>query len=138
MRRHFIATNATSSFRTIVSSYPGQLVLVSIQCPNPDFNQPEYRWRMVQRSLVEAIADELAPGGKVFLQSDVKEVAMRMREQFLNEGKKKLAIVYDDKKNMTAGAGGWLKENPFGVRSDWERHVLAREAPLYRLMLYKR
>jgi len=29
--RHFIATNATSTFRSIVSSYPGELVLVSIQ-----------------------------------------------------------------------------------------------------------
>ncbi|XP_074312041.1 uncharacterized protein LOC141647657 isoform X2 [Silene latifolia] len=129
---HFIATNATSSFRTIVSSYPGPVELVSIQCPNPDFNQPEHRWRMVQRSLVEAIADELDPGGKVFLQSDVEEVARRMREQFLTEGKQKLVI--EDSDN---DCNGWLKENPFGVRSDWERHVLARKLPMYRLMFYK-
>ncbi|XP_021751548.1 uncharacterized protein LOC110717206 isoform X3 [Chenopodium quinoa] len=133
---HFIGTNATSSFRTIVAGYPGRLILVSIQCPNPDFNEPEHRWRMVKRSLVEAIADELADGGKVFLQSDIEEVAMRMRKQFLDEGKSKLVIAYD--KNMIAGPGGWLKENPFGVRSDWERHVLARGAPMYRLMLCKR
>ncbi|KNA22482.1 hypothetical protein SOVF_033860 isoform A [Spinacia oleracea] len=133
---HFIGTNATSSFRTIVSSYPGRLVLVSIQCPNPDFNEPAHRWRMVKRSLVEAIVDELAPGGKVFLQSDVEQVAMRMRKQFLDDGKRKLVIVYDDK-NKIAGLRGWLQENPFGVRSDWERHVLARGAPMYRLMLQK-
>lgn len=29
--RYFIGTNATSTFRSIVSSYPGQLILVSIQ-----------------------------------------------------------------------------------------------------------
>ena len=29
--RYFVATNATSTFRSIVSTYPGQLVLVSIQ-----------------------------------------------------------------------------------------------------------
>ncbi|CAO2824293.1 unnamed protein product [Amaranthus hypochondriacus] len=134
---HFIATNATSSFRTIVSSYPGRLVLVSIQCPNPDFNEPDHRWRMVQRSLVEAIADQLAPGGQVFLQSDIEAVATRMRNQFLNQGKNKLAIAYEEE-NSIVGPGGWLKENPFGIRSDWERHVLARGAPMYRLMLYKR
>ncbi|XP_057549345.1 uncharacterized protein LOC130827599 isoform X4 [Amaranthus tricolor] len=134
---HFIATNATSSFRTIVSSYPGRLVLVSIQCPNPDFNEPDHRWRMVQRSLVEAIADQLAPGGQVFLQSDIEAVATRMSNQFLNQGKNKLAIAYDEE-DSTVGPGGWLKENPFGIRSDWERHVLARGAPMYRLMLYKR
>lgn len=61
---------------------------------------------------------------------------MRMRKQFLDDGKRKLVIVYDDK-NKIAGLRGWLQENPFGVRSDWERHVLARGAPMYRLMLQK-
>lgn len=118
--RYFIATNATSTFRSIVCTYPGQVVLVSIQvgssafslpfpsegfhvvsgsdmlttvkcnsfasrrifrimmksflnlvsywirqCPNPDFSDPDHRWRMLQRSLVEAIADLLAYNGKV-------------------------------------------------------------------------
>ncbi|KAK6147026.1 hypothetical protein DH2020_017938 [Rehmannia glutinosa] len=80
---HFITTNATSTFRSIVSSYPGQLVLVSIQCPNPDFNKPEYRWRMLQKSLVEAIADMLMFGGKVFLQSDIEAVACQFHPLLL-------------------------------------------------------
>ncbi|GAV90592.1 hypothetical protein CFOL_v3_34001 [Cephalotus follicularis] len=25
----------------------------------------------------------------------------------------------------------WLEENPFGVGSDWERHVINRRAPIY-------
>lgn len=134
---HFIATNATSMFRTIVSSYPGPVVLVSIQCPNPDFNEPEHRWRMIQRLLIEAIADLLTSGGKVFLQSDVEEVAVRMKDQFLKEGKGKLSLLQDDGGDGVLGSTGWLKENPFGVESDWERHVIARGAPMYRLMLYK-
>ncbi|KAK9158515.1 hypothetical protein Scep_005089 [Stephania cephalantha] len=132
--RHFIATNATSTFRSIVSSYPGELVLVSIQCPNPDFNKPEHRWRMLQRSLIEAIADLLKTGGKVFLQSDVEAVAVRMREQILMYGKGNLAILEDDFK---VDSGGWLEENPFGSRSDWEQHVIDRGAPMYRLMILK-
>ena len=32
---------------------------------------------------------------------------------------------------------GWLKENPLGVPSDWERHVLGRGDPMYRLLLSK-
>ncbi|KAA8516568.1 hypothetical protein F0562_016926 [Nyssa sinensis] len=126
---YFIATNATSTFRSIVSSYPGELVLVSIQCPNPDFNRPEHRWRMLQRALVEAIADLLTSDGKVFLQSDIEAVVMRMKEQFLQYGKGKLAVVHNpDDANI--GHGGWLKENPFGVRSDWEQHVIDRGAPM--------
>ncbi|XP_073220984.1 uncharacterized protein [Cicer arietinum] len=130
---HFIATNATSTFRSIVSTYPGVLVLVSIQCPNPDFNKPEHRWRMLQRSLIEAVVDLLAFGGKVFLQSDVKEVAIRMKEQFLRYGKGKIVLEHGQFNDQS----DWLDENPFGVRSDWEKHVLERGAPMYRIMFSK-
>lgn len=93
---------------------------------------------MIQRSLIEAIADLLASEGKVFLQSDVEEVALRMRKQFLEEGKGKLDVLRDDDGDIALTSTGWLKENPFGLRSDWERHVIARGAPMYRLMLIKR
>ncbi|KAI4310411.1 hypothetical protein MLD38_035391 [Melastoma candidum] len=131
---YFIATNATSTFRSIVSTYPGEVVLISIQCPNPDFNGPDHRWRMLRRSLVEAIADLLACNGKVFLQSDVEIVALRMKELFLTYGKGKLELVSRSDANNSQG---WLDGNPFGIRSDWERHVLDRGAPMYRLMLGK-
>ncbi|XP_050382755.1 phosphoglycerate kinase, cytosolic-like [Argentina anserina] len=132
---YFIATNATSTFRSIVSSYPGNLVLVSIQCPNPDFNEPEHRWRMLQRSLVEAVTDLLTADGKVFLQSDIEIVSVRMKKQFLRYGKGKLTISHDQ--SYAINNEGWLKDNPFGVRSDWEQHVLDRGDPMYRLMLCK-
>ncbi|XP_034218768.1 phosphoglycerate kinase-like isoform X2 [Prunus dulcis] len=132
---YFIATNATSTFRSIISSYPGKLVLVSIQCPNPDFNEPDHRWSMLQRSLVEAVADLLTANGKVFLQSDIEAVSLRMKEQFQRYGKGKLTVVHEQSFAITNS--GWLKDNPFGVRSDWEQHVLARGDPMYRLMLCK-
>ncbi|KAK9920965.1 hypothetical protein M0R45_029499 [Rubus argutus] len=132
---YFIATNATSTFRSIISSYPGKLVLVSVQCPNPDFNEPEHRWRMLQRSLVEAVADLLTADGKVFLQSDIEAVSVSMKEQFLRHGKGKLTVVFE--KSYAITNQGWLKDNPFGVRSDWEQHVLDRGNPMYRLMLCK-
>ncbi|MBA0856665.1 hypothetical protein Goshw_001322 [Gossypium schwendimanii] len=133
---YFIGSNATTTFRSIVSSYPGELVLVSVQCPNPDFNKPENRWSMLQRSLIEAVADLLASKGKVFLQSDVEAVAMRMKEQFLQYGKGKLHLSHDQY-NIRINGNAWLKENPFGIRSDWEQHVIDRGAPMYRLMLSK-
>ncbi|KZV26049.1 hypothetical protein F511_13927 [Dorcoceras hygrometricum] len=132
---HFITANATSTLRSIVSSYPGALVLVSIQCPNPDFNKPDNRWRMLQRSLVEAIADRLVIGGKVFLQSDIEAVALRMKKEFIEHGKGKLALLNNDEAKTDGGQ--WLKENPFEVPSDWERHVLDRGDPMYRLLLVK-
>ncbi|MBA0684410.1 hypothetical protein Goari_025997 [Gossypium aridum] len=133
---YFIGSNATTTFRSIVSSYPGELVLVSVQCPNPDFNKPENRWSMLQRSLIEAVADLLASKGKVFLQSDVEAVAMRMKEQFLQYGKGKLHLSHDQY-NIRINGNAWLEENPFGIRSDWEQHVIDRGTPMYRLMLSK-
>ncbi|XP_071910569.1 uncharacterized protein [Coffea arabica] len=133
---YFIRTNATSTFRSIISSYPGELVLVSIQCPNPDFNKPEHRWEMVQRSLIEAIADLLALDGKVFLQSDIEGVAIRMKSEFVKYGKGKI-MVMDESEDASCYQRQWLNENPFGVRSDWEQHVLDRGANMYRLLLSK-
>jgi phosphoglycerate kinase len=63
------------------------------------------------------------------LQSDVEEVAIRMKEQFLRYCKGKLVL--------ENGQSNWLDENPFGVRSDWEKHVLERGAPMYRMMFSK-
>lgn len=125
---YFIETNATSTYRSIVSSYPGKLVFASIQCPNPDFNKPEHRWKMVQRLLIEAILDLLSYDGKVFLQSDIEVVALRMKEQFLKYGNGKFRIDHKEE---------WLIENPFGVQSDWEKHVLDNGNPMYRIMLSK-
>ncbi|URE30455.1 phosphoglycerate kinase [Musa troglodytarum] len=93
---YFISTNATSTFRSIVSSYPGDLVLVTIQ---------------------------------VFLQSDIETVTTRMKHLFITYGKGKLVVDGD--------ARDWMEENPFGVRTDWEQHVIERGAPMYRIVLKK-
>ncbi|CAN6283378.1 unnamed protein product [Urochloa humidicola] len=126
---YFVSTNATSTFHSIVSSYPGRLTLVTIQCPNPDFNKEQNRWRMVRRMLVEAVTDLLQTNGQVYLQTDVESVLLGMKEQFLSYGKGQLVVDGDD--------CGHRMKNPFGVVSDWERHVLARGAPMYRTMLRK-
>ncbi|CAL9761529.1 unnamed protein product [Musa acuminata subsp. burmannicoides] len=131
MGEYFISTNATSTFRSIVSSYPGDLVLVAIQCPNPDFNREDQRWRMVQRGLVEAILDLLITNGKVHstFHSDIETVTRRMKHLFITYGKGKLVVDGDDR--------DWMEENPFGVQTDWEQHVIERGAPMYRIILKK-
>ncbi|XP_042433954.1 phosphoglycerate kinase-like isoform X2 [Zingiber officinale] len=129
--RYFLSTNATSTFSSIVSSYPGDLVIVTIQCPDPDFNRVNHRWSMVQRSLVEMIVDLLITNGKfqVFLESDIEAVAMRMKDLFIMHGKGKLLVHGHGK--------GWMEENPFGIQTDWEQRVVERGDPMYRIMLRK-
>ncbi|KAL6555029.1 hypothetical protein OROGR_006287 [Orobanche gracilis] len=68
----------------------------------------------------------------VFLQSDIEAVALRMKNDFIEYGKGKLQVV-EHSENMATNELGWLKENPYGVPSDWERHVLDRGGPMYRL-----
>ncbi|XAR63357.1 tRNA (guanine(46)-N(7))-methyltransferase [Bertholletia excelsa] len=79
---HFIFANATVSFKQLVSTYPGPLMHVSILCPDPHFKKKYHKRRVVQKPLVESILDNLSAGGKVFIQSDVLEVAFDMREKF--------------------------------------------------------
>ena len=31
----------------------------------------------------------------------------------------------------------WMEENPFGVGTDWEQHVIERGAPMHRIILKK-
>ncbi|KAF8025947.1 hypothetical protein BT93_F2700 [Corymbia citriodora subsp. variegata] len=61
---HFLFANATVSFKHIISTYPGPLVLVSILCPDPHFKKKYHKRRVVQKPLVDSILDSLAPGGK--------------------------------------------------------------------------
>lgn len=65
----------------------------------------------------------------------MEAVSLRMKEQFQRYGKGKLTVVHEQSFAITNS--GWLKDNPFGVRSDWEQHVLARGDPMYRLLLCK-
>lgn len=58
-----------------------------------------------------------------------------MREQFLKQSSGKLLLL--KKNDETYGQRGWLKENPFGVHTDWEQHVSDRGDPMYRIWLYK-
>ncbi|XP_020204034.1 uncharacterized protein LOC109789482 isoform X2 [Cajanus cajan] len=64
---HFLFANATISFKQLVESYPGPLVLVSILCPDPHFKKRHHKRRVLQKPLVGAIVDNLMPGGQLCL-----------------------------------------------------------------------
>lgn len=73
---------------------------------------------------------------QVFLQSDIEAVAVRMKNEFTEYGKGKL-VVLSHSQDLATDKSGWLMENPFGVSSDWEKHVLDRGASMYRILLTK-
>ncbi|GKE28754.1 tRNA (guanine-N(7)-)-methyltransferase-like protein isoform X2, partial [Tanacetum coccineum] len=133
---HFMFANASISFRQLLSTYPGPLMLVSVSCPDPHFKKRHHKRRIVQKPLVEAIVDELMPGGQVFIQSDVLEVAVDMRKYF-DEESEKLSHVDKIDSSILCDDAGWLLSNPMGIRTEREIHAEYEGARIYRRMYQK-
>ncbi|CAA0842509.1 tRNA (guanine-N-7) methyltransferase [Striga hermonthica] len=133
---HFIFANATVSFKQLVSTYPGPLVLVSILCPDPYFKRKHHKRRVVQKPLVESIIELVVPGGKIFIQSDVLDVALDMRSNFDAESNR---LVHIDSINgdMLCDHDGWLLSNPMGIRTEREIHEELKGARIFRRMYQK-
>ena len=83
---HFAECNATVSIGKWLKAYAEDcstpVDLVAIQFPDPHFKARHHKRRVVQSALVHQVAAGLAPGARVFLQSDVREVAEDMRDKF--------------------------------------------------------
>ncbi|KAI5011059.1 hypothetical protein ZWY2020_013196 [Hordeum vulgare] len=133
---YFMFANATVSFEQIVSSYPGPLSLVSILCPDPHFKKRHHKRRVLQTPLVDSITKNLCLGGRVFVQSDVLDVATDMRERF--DGYSDV-FEHADRvdKDLQCDNEGWLLDNPMGIRTEREIHAELEGATIYRRMYEK-
>ncbi|VVB14956.1 unnamed protein product [Arabis nemorensis] len=128
---HFIFANAMVSFEPLISSYPGPLDFVSILCPDPHFKKRHQKRRVLQKPLVTSIIQNLKPGGKIFIQSDVLEVAQDMRDQLDKESNVLQHVDTVDTEE------GWLMENPMGIRTEREIHAEFEGARIYRRLYHK-
>ncbi|MCS7287820.1 MAG: tRNA (guanosine(46)-N7)-methyltransferase TrmB, partial [Roseiflexus sp.] len=80
---HFMFAQVNVHLESILESLPaGVLHRVTIQFPDPWFKRKQQKRRIVKPELVATIARYLQPGGDVFLQSDVQEVALEMFDYF--------------------------------------------------------
>jgi tRNA (guanine-N7-)-methyltransferase len=70
--------------------------------------------------------------GQIFLQSDVREVAVDMRDQF--DANTTVFTRVHTKNSAACDQEGWLLENPLGVATEREIHALAQGGRLYRLL----
>ncbi|KAL4433842.1 hypothetical protein ABPG75_000283 [Micractinium tetrahymenae] len=82
----FLRGNATITLDHTLAAYPAPIDLVCVQFPDPHFKARHRKRRTVQKQLVEALSRLLAPGARVFLQSDVLEAAEHMRDTFEQHG----------------------------------------------------
>ncbi|XP_050385188.1 uncharacterized protein LOC126801772 [Argentina anserina] len=132
----FMYANATTTFNQLVSSYPGPLMLVSILCPDPYFKRKHHKRRVLQKPLADLIVHKLAPSGQVFIQSDVLDVALEMRNQF-DSLPHVLKHIDEIDAGVLCDSEGWLLSNPMGIRTEREIHAELEGAKIYRRVYQK-
>jgi tRNA (guanine-N7-)-methyltransferase len=91
--------------------------MATIQFPDPWYKKKHAKRRMVKPELVATLARHLAPGGKVFIQTDVEFLAEEMFALFRENG---------------AFKESEINENPFPVKTERERAVEEKGLPVYR------
>lgn len=124
---HYLFGNVNYDFAVLLNSLPpGVLQQVTIQFPDPWFKKRHNKRRVVQPELVDTLSRYLVPGGLIFLQSDVEEVALAMRKEFAACSGFKLQH-----------ESFWLARNPFPVATEREEFTIGKGEPVYRVLLEK-
>ncbi len=115
---HYSFCNAMFFLDALLAAIPvGRLQIVTIQFPDPWFKNRHAKRRMVNEEMVETIVTCLAPDGRVFVQTDIEFLADEMFELFRSRHEfKEIAII----------------SNPFSVRTEREKAVEDKAAPVYR------
>ena len=115
---HYAFCNAMLWLDRLLSGVPARVLqAVTIQFPDPWFKKKHAKRRMVNEEMVETIARHLAPGGVVFVQTDIEFLAEEMFELFRASDK------FVEQR---------INENPFPVKTEREKAVEGKGLPVYR------
>ena len=126
---HYLFCNANVSLEAWLAALPpSQLELVSVQFPDPWFKKKHHKRRVLQPALLLAIAAALAPGRRLFIQSDVLAVIEPMVT---------LCEASGCFSRPAGDARPWRADNPLPLPTERERYVLEQQLPVYRV-LYER
>ena len=121
---HYAFCNAMLSLGPLLADLPdGLLQAVTIQFPDPWFKKRHAKRRMVNAELVDAVVSRLSDDGTIFVQTDIKFLAVEMFELFQVD-----ARLHEI--NVAA--------NPFPVKTERERAVEDKGLLVYRAMYQKR
>lgn len=120
---HYAFCNALLWLDRLVEKIPeGRLQAVTIQFPDPWFKKKHAKRRMVTPEMVETIIGKLAPGGTIFVQTDIEFLADEMFDLFRQRKELKQVAV---------------KENPFPIKTEREKAVEEKNLPVYRRVFSK-
>ena len=102
---------------------------VYINFPDPWFKRKHHARRMVDATLIEGIASIVKPGGEVFVQSDVWDIALDAMFELESIG------AFG---NVAGEWSFWREGNPYGVRSWREQNAEETGLPIWRIMVRRR
>lgn len=115
---HYTFCNAMLWLDRLLQGIPDSVLQkVTIQFPDPWFKKKHAKRRMVNEEMVETIARHLAPGGSVFVQTDIEFLAEEM-----------FALFRADTRFIETS----IDANPFPVKTEREKAVEDKELPVYR------
>ena len=121
---HYVFCNAMLWLDRLLEEVPaGALQTVTIQFPDPWFKKKHAKRRMVNRGLVETLANVLPARAFIFVQTDIEPLAEEMFEQF---------------RGVNAFREESIELNPFPVKTERELAVEAKDLPIYRAIFTKR
>jgi tRNA (guanine-N7-)-methyltransferase len=121
---HYSFCNAMLWLERLLADIPeGRLQMVTIQFPDPWFKNRHAKRRMVNAELVEAVVNKLAPGGKIFVQTDIEFLADEMFDLFRE------ATELNEEPTSV---------NPFPIKTEREKAVEDKSLPVYRTMFVKK
>ena len=124
---HYFFANINISLKALLDSLPtAKLTWVTIQFPDPWFKKKHHKRRVVQADLVDILARSTPADTTFFIQSDVEEVALEMREKFL-----------EHKWFNATHETFWLADNIFPVPTEREIATQNKGEPVYRVCLQK-
>ncbi len=124
---HYLFGNINSSAAVLLESLPqNSLQTISIQFPDPWFKKRHHKRRVIQPDLVTTLVNHLIIDGQIFLQSDIEEVAVEMRDRFA-------VNPWLTQQHSTT----WRDTNPFSVPTERESYVLGQDLPVYRVLFKK-
>jgi tRNA (guanine-N7-)-methyltransferase len=118
-----VFAHANVDFSALFS--PSSLARVYLNFPDPWFKRRHRKRRVLDRALAAELARGLRPGGELFVQSDVWDVALDA-----------LAVLEEEPR--LANAAGrwsfWKEGNPYGARSRREQGCEEDGLPIWRLL----
>ena len=96
-----------------------------VNFPDPWFKRRHRKRRMIDADLANGLQRVLAPGGEVFVQTDVWELALDALEVF--------EPLAPELTNLAGAWSFWKKPNPYGARSWREEHCEGAGLKIWRL-----